>query len=48
MIKEYINLAAWYLNKPFDHPYCGIPPLIVSFGNHSIATKHWNSSEDSL
>jgi len=30
MIKEFINLGACYANKVFDHPYCAIPPLIVS------------------
>jgi hypothetical protein len=30
MMKQYLNRAAWYANKLFDHPYCGISPLVVS------------------
>lgn len=29
-MNHYINLAAWYINKLFDHPYASVPPLIVS------------------
>jgi hypothetical protein len=30
MMKQNMNLAAWYASKLFDHPYCKIPPLLVS------------------
>jgi Sulfotransferase family len=29
-MNRYVNLFAWYANKLFDHPFYGIPPIIVS------------------
>jgi hypothetical protein len=30
MIKDLVNLGAWYVSKRVDHPFSAIPPLIVS------------------
>ena len=29
-MNRFVNLFAWYADKLFDHPYCWVPPLVLS------------------